>query len=468
MDAFEQQIAELQRRQQMAQQATGFNAPQGKMVSGRYVKANPLEYLAEALRGAGQSRDSVMAGEEMGALQDKRQKAIADALRGFQSELNPSQAGTGQTGMVNDALPPKMQIGAQAQLPPRQPNMQAAFGHLMNSNIGSLQSAGMTGMLSNAQEQAKLAQAQALHQQHMKILEQTKGNPQAAAVAGVPDATIKSFYEAKNYGRDKVKYENAGGSLIPVTEYGQPTNVPSIPMTGNPFKDLLVAGPDGKPMVNQPMFNAKNSLAKSGATRVDVDARNYNTQESEQSKVHGKTLGDMRAEITKSGFDAPRKLAQIERMQTLIGGMDAGGKAAPVLADIASFANSLGIKIDPKLGAKEAAQALAMKMASELKQPGTGPMTDKDFENFVKQVPDLSKTPAGRQQIMTTMKAALQRDMEAAKFQREYAKANKGVIDDNFFEVLADFYVKNPVVTPALPATNARGQAMPQGFRVIP
>jgi len=95
MDAFEQQIAELQRRRQVGAQGAGFNAPQGKMVSGRYVKANPLEYLAEALRGAGQSRDSVMAGEEIGALQDKRQKAIADALRGFQSELNPSQAGTG-------------------------------------------------------------------------------------------------------------------------------------------------------------------------------------------------------------------------------------------------------------------------------------------------------------------------------------------------------------------------------------
>ena len=75
MDNFDQQLAELQRRQQMAQQATGFNAPQGKMVSGRYVKASPLEYLTEALRGAGKSRESVMAGEEMTSLQDKRQKA---------------------------------------------------------------------------------------------------------------------------------------------------------------------------------------------------------------------------------------------------------------------------------------------------------------------------------------------------------------------------------------------------------
>jgi len=466
MDAFEQQIAELQRRRQVGAQGAGFNAPQGKMVSGRYVKANPLEYLAEALRGAGQSRDSVMAGEEMGALQDKRPKAIADALRGFQSELNPSQAGTGGTGMVNDALPPEMRIGAQPQIT-RQPNMQAAFGHLMNSNIGSLQSAGMTGMLSNAQEQAKQAQAQALQQRQMQILKTAK-TPQEALAAGVPFEAVKNFYESPNIGREEIKYVDSNGTLIPTTKYGKAEGVPSIGPSGNPFKDLLVAGPDGKPMVNQPMFNAKNSLAKSGATRVDVDARNYNTQESEQSKAYGKTLGEMRGAITQSGFDAPRKLAQIDRMQALIGGMDSGGKAAPVLADIASFANSLGIKIDPKLGAKEAAEALAMKMASELKQPGTGPMTDKDFDNFVKQVPGLSKTPSGRQQIMTTMKAALQRDLEASKFMREYAKANNGAIDDNFYDAMADFYVKNPVVTPALPETNARGEAMPKGFRVIP
>ena len=200
MDAFEQQIAELQRRRQVGAQGAGFNAPQGKMVSGRYVKANPLEYLSEALRGAGQSRDSVMAGEGMVALQDKRQKAIADALRGFQSELNPSQAGTGQTGMVNDALPPEMQIGAQPQIT-RQPNMQAAFGHLMNSNIGSLQSAGMTGMLSNAQEQAKQAQAQALQQRQMQILKTAK-TPQEAIAAGVPFEAVKNYYESPHLCRE--------------------------------------------------------------------------------------------------------------------------------------------------------------------------------------------------------------------------------------------------------------------------
>jgi len=97
-----------------------------------------------------------------------------------------------------------------------------------------------------------------------------------------------------------------------------------------------------------------------------------------------------------------------------------------------------------------------------MRAPGTGPMTDKDFDNFLRRVPDLSKTPEGRKQITSTMRAALQRDLEASKFARDYAKANGGVIDDNFYDAMADFYAKNPVITPELPSTNARGQALPK------
>jgi hypothetical protein len=225
---------------------------------------------------------------------------------------------------------------------------------------------------------------------------------------------------------------------------------------------MLIAGEGGALVPNQPLIGAKSRVAAAGKPEIRVDARNFNTQESEQSKAYGKTLGEMRGTITQAGFDAPKKIAQLDRMEQLIGAMDAGGKGAPLAADIASYAQSIGIKLDPKLGAKEAAQALAIEMASNMRQPGTGPMTDKDFDNFLRRVPDLSKTPEGRKQITSTMRSALQRDLEASKFARDYAKANGGVIDDNFYDAIADFYAKNPVITPDMPATNARGQSLPK------
>lgn len=225
----------------------------------------------------------------------------------------------------------------------------------------------------------------------------------------------------------------------------------------NMSTDLLVPGPDGKLIPNAALIAVKEGLAKAAKPVTTIDARNFNTQESEQSKAYGKQLGEIRGAINQAGFDAPGKLARLDRMEQLLQGID-GGAAAPALADVASFAQSMGIKIDPKLGNKQAAEALAREMAGTLRQPGTGPMTDKDFENFLKQVPSLSKTAEGRAEITKTLRAAIQRDQTAAQFSRQYANKNKGVIDDAFFDSMADFYAKNPVVTPKMPAANSRGQ----------
>jgi hypothetical protein len=248
---------------------------------------------------------------------------------------------------------------------------------------------------------------------------------------------------------------------VPVTKYGDtPQGVQPLTKTGNPFSDLVVRDAAGNIVPNAPLASVKTGIAKAGAT--NVDARNFNTQESEQSKSYGKTLGDIRGQITQAGYDAPKKLAQIDRMEQLLAGVE-GGKLAPLGLDIASAAESFGIKIDPKLGNKEASEALAIEMALMMHKPGTGPMTDPDMVNYMKTVPGLAKTPEGRANISKTMRAAIQRDQEAAKFARDYAKQNKGVIDDNFFDAMANFYAERPVVNIPMPATNARGSQ----FRVV-
>lgn len=423
MDAFEQQIAELQRRRQVGAQGAGFNAPQGKMVSGRYVKANPLEYLAEALRGAGQSRDSVMAGEEIGALQDKRPKAIADALRGFQSELNPSQAGTGATGMVNDALPPEMRIGTQPQIT-RQPNMQAAFGHLMNSNIGSLQSAGMTGMLSNAQEQAKQAQAQALQQRQMQALQSAK-SPQEALAMGVPYEAVKNFYEAKNLGRDKVQFKDVGGSLVPVNEYGEQANVPSLPMTGNPFKDLLVAGPDGKPVVNEPMYAAKSRIANAGAARNSTTVINAGPKafETELGKLDAGQLEKWRgdAQTAQSLLGTIDSLRQAEKT-----GAYSGGGADTRLAVSNMIEGWTGI-VPKGLVGSQVYNAEANKLILDrVKALGANP-SNADREFIQKTVPQLANNSEARKQMADWMEQKAKKTINLYKKADAYARQNSGL-----------------------------------------
>jgi hypothetical protein len=260
-------------------------------------------------------------------------------------------------------------------------------------------------------------------------------------------------------------FKTVGNSLVKIGTDGSVSEAYKAPEKVD-MNQLMI--PDGKGgyMVNKAFYDAKAGIASAGKTSLSVDARNYSTQESEQSKVYGKQLGEIRGNITQMGIEAPKRMAQIDRMDELLKGVD-GGRFAPAGAELASAAESLGIKIDPKLGNKQAAEALAVEMALKMRPPGSGPMTDKDFDNFLKTVPGLAKTPEGRAQISKTMRAAIQRDVQAAKFSRDYAKQNGGVIDDNYFDALSEFYSNTPVVTPQMPRSNAQGNRLFQDADAI-
>jgi hypothetical protein len=218
--------------------------------------------------------------------------------------------------------------------------------------------------------------------------------------------------------------------------------------------DGVVAGQGKLPEILDPRVQgAKKAIAAAGAANQVVKLP---PMETEENKAVGKALGESYTNIVNSGLQAPSKIKQLERMEQLLDGVE-GGKLAPLGMDIASAAQSMGLKFDPKLGNKEAAQALSIEIASSFRQPGTGPMTDKDFENFLKRVPDLSKTAEGRKQITMTMKSALQRDVQVSKMARDYRKQN-GTLN-GFDEELAQFYASNPVV-PDMGGKNG-------GFKII-
>lgn len=201
--------------------------------------------------------------------------------------------------------------------------------------------------------------------------------------------------------------------------------------------------PDGTP--NKAYQDYSLSKADRSATKVSVGgAKNIFQQEGEQSKAYGKGMGDLRIEIQKSAFNAPGQIAKLSRLEELLQGVE-GGKLAPLGTEVAGLARSLGFNIDPKLGNKQAAEALAVEMALSMKPVGSGAMSDRDFENFMQTVPSLSKTAEGRKQITQTLKAKAKRDMEIGKMARSYAAKNNGVIDDGFLDQAAGYSAQNPI-----------------------
>lgn len=152
---FDSQAKILEQRRNRYLQQQDVSAPDGQMVGRHYVAANPLEYLAAGLRSYGGMRGEQLATQELGDLQKQKQEAIAKALRTFGEKANPSQAGTGATNLVNDALPPEMQIGAMPALAPRKQDMYGAYEALADSGVADLQKAGMQGFLQMPQIQAQ-------------------------------------------------------------------------------------------------------------------------------------------------------------------------------------------------------------------------------------------------------------------------------------------------------------------------
>lgn len=265
-----QQLA-AQRLRQYGDQAQ-FQAPQGQMVGRHYVAPNALQFLASGLRSIGGMQGKAQAEQELQQIGEQRtqasQKALAEFLR--QSQGTPEQKTPFQAPAFDEQDAQMMsQQGMQNVTPAVPPNMQAAYSALLQSPDQGMQRMGMEGATKFAMDQAE-QQRKLAEQQRILSLLQTM-SPQQAIAAGVPPDMVKQYMESRNYGRDKVTFQDVGGEKVPVTEYGdRPQGVAPLQKTGNPFSDLLVRGQDGKLVPNAPLVGVKQGIAKAGAARTNV------------------------------------------------------------------------------------------------------------------------------------------------------------------------------------------------------
>lgn len=169
-------------------------------------------------------------------------------------------------------------------------------------------------------------------------------------------------------------------------------------------------------------------------------------QEKEESKAVGAGLGKRYLDIQEAARLSKRRADRYDRLNELLDGVETG-KLTPIGTEIAAFAESLGIKIDPKLGNKQAAVALGNEVALELRNPSggagmPGALSDKDLAFLMTMRPGLATSPDGRRLMSETVKKLAQRDMEVARMARAYRKKH-GQLDEGFEDELDDFSSKN-------------------------
>jgi hypothetical protein len=205
------------------------------------------------------------------------------------------------------------------------------------------------------------------------------------------------------------------------------------------------------PVANLPFQNYEIGKAAAGSTRVQ---NILPSQEKEEGKQVGKFFGEQYGTIQQAGFNAGSKINRMERLTQLLDGVQTG-KLTPLGTEVAAYAESVGLKIDPKLANKQAASALTNEMALELRNPAggagmPGAMSDPDRQFLVSMVPGLGTTPEGRRMMLDTSRKLAKRDQEVAQMARAY-RTRKGQLDEGFYDELK----KHADANPLFPATSA-------------
>lgn len=165
-------------------------------------------------------------------------------------------------------------------------------------------------------------------------------------------------------------------------------------------------------------------------------------------ELSAKDLVEIKSGAMKADFSAPSKIAQLQKIGSLLKDYE-GGKLSGAAMAFSSAANSLGIKLDPKLPDKEAAQALSREMALQLRDPSAGggmpgAMSNSDRAFLESMTPELAQTAQGRAQIISARVALLQRQQQVAQAMRNYEKKYNR-LDNGFLSQLSAWSEAHPL-----------------------
>ncbi len=267
---FEQQQLDLMQRKGRYAQQQAMNMPSsGQMVGNRFVATNPLNYLAEMLRGYGAKRGEEQATEQLKDLQGKRQDAMIGALRKSNEYMTGAPAVASKTTATemptfDDADAASMQgiqgygatTGGQAAVAPDPFKASIA---LIESGIPSLQTAGFNQQMELNKTNAAEARAQANKARNMDLWQQSGGDAQKFVALGGDLDMAETM--AKLPGLGKKKPIAVGNTLVdPDTFKPVYTAEPKVNMA----TDYLI--PDGKGgyMPNTQLIQVKQGIQASG------------------------------------------------------------------------------------------------------------------------------------------------------------------------------------------------------------
>ena len=212
--------------------------------------------------------------------------------------------------------------------------------------------------------------------------------------AGNKNKTVEML---KARGRNDLAEMVERGMISPTDAAGQMLAVPKDDRTSGikEYQEAVRQGFKGT------FLDYKTAISKAGATNVTVGG-DEGTEAFE--KEFGKLDAQALADVAVAGASAGRSIAQIDRLEGLLGNVPTG-----MAANLKQIAGNFGIPTEG-LDDIQAAAALINSLVPAQRPPGSGPMSDADLDLFKKSLPRIINQPGGNQIILNTMRGIAQYD----------------------------------------------------------
>ena len=221
-------------------------------------------------------------------------------------------------------------------------------------------------------------------------------------------ASQRTESKAKNKTMEYLR-ANGRGDLADAVESGSlGIRDAAVIMFGKPKDDRTALMQNYEYAVSKGMSpeEARTWVSSGNTTNINTGEKGANKFE----ELDAQALAD----VSKTAMAAGRSLGQIDRLESLLSGVDTG-----MAASMQSLAGSFGIKTE-NLGDIQAAEALISALVPQQRTPGSGPMSDADLDLFKKSLPRLINTPGGNAMILQTMRGLAQYDALGGEIVQRY------------------------------------------------
>jgi len=152
----------------------------------------------------------------------------------------------------------------------------------------------------------------------------------------------------------------------------------------------------------------EQEVRKSGASNINVGGTSQTPGDDKFYETLGTESGKRFSAMIQQGADARRNLSQLDVASDLLDTAPQGPMGVATL-----LAGKLGVDLGG-LNETQALNAVIEQMVPAQREPGAGPMSDKDIEMYRGSVVSLSNMPGGNKLIIDTARAINQYDMQIA------------------------------------------------------